>query len=151
MDGVVKEEDEDEDDEAMKKFMSSKNRIGDLPDYEALLENGDELYEGEFRRCAGLENEEAFLGVLGCIQGQWGSRRRRTVSPCEFSDWLPIGWKLLPGLKRKEGWVSVYCCRYISDFKPVLINNRRLGKIDEAYSVAKTLATRPAMMGRWGR
>ncbi|XP_058191926.1 uncharacterized protein LOC131308899 isoform X2 [Rhododendron vialii] len=92
------------------------NKNGVVVDFKA-LENGDELYAGEFRRrTVGLESEEQFLGVLGGLEGQWGSRRkkRRIVSACEFGDWLPVGWRLLLALKRKDGRVSVYCRRYIS-------------------------------------
>lgn len=93
------------------------NKNGVVVDLKALSEKGDEFYSGEFRRrCEGFQSEEAFLGFLGGIEGQWGSRRkrRRIVSACEFGDWLPIGWKLLLGLKRKDGLVSVYCRKYIS-------------------------------------
>lgn len=92
------------------------NKNGVVVDFKA-LENGDELYAGEFRRrTVGLESEEQFLGFLGGLEGQWGSRRkkRRIVSACEFGDWLPVGWRLLLALKRKDGRVSVYCRRYIS-------------------------------------
>lgn len=91
------------------------NKNGVVVDFKA-LENGDELYAGEFRRrTVGLESEEQFLGFLGGLEGQWGSRRkkRRIVSACEFGDWLPVGWRLLLALKRKDGRVSVYCRRYI--------------------------------------
>ncbi|GMP38980.1 hypothetical protein CsSME_00010011 [Camellia sinensis var. sinensis] len=92
------------------------NKNGVVVDFRA-LENGDELYGAELRRrTVGLEKEEEVLGFLRNFEGQWGSRRkkRKIVDASEFGDSLPIGWKLLLGLKRREGQVSVYCRRYIS-------------------------------------
>ncbi|PQP94812.1 uncharacterized protein Pyn_03861 [Prunus yedoensis var. nudiflora] len=50
------------------------------------------------------------------LGGQWGSRRkkRKIVDANEFGDALPVGWKLLLGLKRKEGRAWIYCRRFIS-------------------------------------
>ncbi|KAL6964271.1 hypothetical protein U1Q18_035328 [Sarracenia purpurea var. burkii] len=91
------------------------NKNGVAVDLKA-LENADELYAAELRtRTAGLETEEGVLGVLRNLEGQWGSRRkkRKIVDAGEFGDSMPIGWKLLLGLKRREGRVSIYCRRYI--------------------------------------
>ncbi|CAH9110368.1 unnamed protein product [Cuscuta epithymum] len=68
------------------------------------------------RRTEGLEGEAKLLGFLQSLNGQWGSRRkkRRIVDASQFGDTLPKGWKLLLSLKRKAGYVWVYCRRYIS-------------------------------------
>ncbi|CAK9174036.1 unnamed protein product [Ilex paraguariensis] len=92
------------------------NKNGVAVDLEALA-NSDDLYGAELRkRTMGLNNEAEVLGFLSGLEGQWGSRRkkRRIVDASEFGDALPISWKLLLGLKRREGRVSVYCRRYIS-------------------------------------
>ncbi|KAF4373712.1 hypothetical protein G4B88_030055 [Cannabis sativa] len=92
------------------------NRNGVAVDFSA-LGNADDPYGEEFRRrTVGLESEEALLGFLRELDGQWGSRRkkRKIVDASEFGDALPIGWKLLLGLKRKEGRAWIYCRRYIS-------------------------------------
>lgn len=67
------------------------------------------------RRTEGMDKEEELLGFLRDIGGQWCSRRRkrRIVDASEFGDILPVDWKLLLGLKRKEGRTWVYCRRYI--------------------------------------
>ncbi|XP_073014482.1 uncharacterized protein [Typha latifolia] len=74
-------------------------------------------FAGELRRMTeGLKSEEELLGFLNALDGQWGSRRRRRkiVEASGFGDHLPRGWKLLLGLKRKEGVTWVNCRRYVS-------------------------------------
>lgn len=68
------------------------------------------------RRTEGLSNEEELLGFLRDLPGQWGSRRkkRRIVDAADFGDVLPLSWKILLGLKRKDGRAWIYCRRYIS-------------------------------------
>lgn len=68
------------------------------------------------RRTEGLRTEEQLLGFLSGVEGQWGSRRkrRRFVDASIFGDVLPSGWKLLLGLKRKEGVTWLDCRRYVS-------------------------------------
>ncbi|XAR48737.1 hypothetical protein NMG60_11031653 [Bertholletia excelsa] len=93
------------------------NKNGVAVDFRALEESGDELYAAELRRrTVGLETERAILGFLSDLEGEWGSRRkkRKMVDACEFGDSLPVGWKLLLGLKKSEGRVSITCRRYIS-------------------------------------
>ncbi|XP_057804009.1 uncharacterized protein LOC131019482 isoform X1 [Salvia miltiorrhiza] len=93
------------------------NGRGEMVDFAELENKGDELYGEELkRRTAGLETEEAVLGVLRDLEGQWCSRRkkRKYVDAGTFGDVLPVGWKLLLGLRRRGYRVSVYCRRYIS-------------------------------------
>ncbi|KAM1210992.1 hypothetical protein ACFX2I_002785 [Malus domestica] len=81
------------------------------------LGNAEEPFGEELRRrTVGLETEEELLGFMRDLGGQWGSRRkkRKIVDASEFGDALPVGWKLLLGLKRKEGRAWIYCRRYIS-------------------------------------
>ncbi|CAK7328482.1 unnamed protein product [Dovyalis caffra] len=68
------------------------------------------------RRTEGMEKEEELLGFFRELGGQWCSRRkkRKIVDASEFGDFLPVGWKLILGLKRKEGRAWVYCRRYLS-------------------------------------
>lgn len=93
------------------------NGKGEMVDFTGLEKNGDELYGDELkRRTAGLETEEAVLGFLRDLEGQWCSRRkkRKYVDASVFGDALPVGWNLLLGLRRRDYRVSVYCRRYIS-------------------------------------
>ncbi|KAK6282313.1 hypothetical protein POUND7_016138 [Theobroma cacao] len=63
-------------------------------------------------------NEEALFGFMRDLGGQWCSRRRkrRIVNASILGDALPVGWKLLLGLKRREGRASVYCRRYLRHY-----------------------------------
>lgn len=73
-------------------------------------------FGGELRRrTAELKTEEDLLRFLNGLEGQWGSRRkkRKIVDASVFGDDLPRGWKLLLGLKRKEGVAWVNCRRYV--------------------------------------
>ncbi|KAL9174538.1 hypothetical protein ABFS82_02G058700 [Erythranthe guttata] len=93
------------------------NCKGEVVDFAELEKNGDELYREELkRRTEGLETEEGILGFLQGLEGQWCSRRkkRKYVDASVFGDALPIGWKLLLGLRRCDYRVSVYCRRCIS-------------------------------------
>lgn len=77
----------------------------------------EDPFRGELdMRSVGLKTEEEFLGLLGGLSGQWGSRRRkrRVVEAAEFGDVLPRGWKLILSLKKKEGRIWVHVRRYIS-------------------------------------
>ncbi|KAL2460424.1 Uncharacterized protein Adt_43844 [Abeliophyllum distichum] len=93
------------------------NVKGEVVDFENLEKNGDELYSEELRRrTMGMDTEEGVLGFLSGLEGQWCSRRkkRKYVDAGAFGDALPIGWKLLLGLRRRDFRVSVYCRRCIS-------------------------------------
>lgn len=92
------------------------NGKGELVNFAELEKKGDELYGDKLKqRTAGLETEEGMLGFLRDLEGQWCSRRkkRKYVDAATFGDALPVGWKLLLGLRRRDYRVSVYCRRYI--------------------------------------
>uniref|UniRef100_A0A7N0TW14 C2H2-type domain-containing protein n=1 Tax=Kalanchoe fedtschenkoi TaxID=63787 RepID=A0A7N0TW14_KALFE len=92
------------------------NRNGVVVDL-VVLENAVDPYGEELRRrTAGLESEEECLGFLRGLDGKWASKRRkrRIVDACAFGDHLPVTWKLLLALRRKEGRIWVYCRSYIS-------------------------------------
>lgn len=91
------------------------NRNGVPVDLLALANMEDPYGEELRRRTLGLDSEEKLLGFMRELGGQWGSRRkkRKIVDASEFGDALPVGWKLLLGLKRKEGRAWIYCRRYI--------------------------------------
>ncbi|GER55528.1 methyl binding domain protein [Striga asiatica] len=93
------------------------NARGEVVDFAELEEKGDELYSAELqKRTLGLETEEDVQGFLSGLEGQWCSRRkkRKYVDASLFGYVLPIGWKLLLGLRRRDYRVSVYCRRCIS-------------------------------------
>lgn len=92
------------------------NGKGEMVNFAELEKNGDELYGNELkRRTAGMETEEGILGFLRDLEGQWCSRRkkRKYVDAATFGDALPVCWKLLLGLRRRDYRVSIYCRRYI--------------------------------------
>ncbi|RZR99143.1 hypothetical protein BHM03_00028635 [Ensete ventricosum] len=91
------------------------NRNGRTVDLIALGQKVDPFSEELRRRTVGLTTEEHLLSFMSGLDGHWASRRRRRriVDASGFGDHLPRGWKLLLGLKRKEGDVWVYCRRYI--------------------------------------
>ncbi|KAL5563260.1 hypothetical protein UlMin_033007 [Ulmus minor] len=92
------------------------NKNGVPVDLSALASVEDPYGEELRRKTAGLESDEGLLEFMRELEGQWVSRRkkRRIVEASQFGDALPIGWKLLLGLKRKEGRAWIYCRRYIS-------------------------------------
>ncbi|CAM8987136.1 hypothetical protein QQ045_009533 [Rhodiola kirilowii] len=92
------------------------NTNGVVVDLVALKNVLDPYGEELKRRTAGLLSEEECLGFLRGLDGEWVSRRRkrRTVDACEFGDHLPVKWKLLLALRRREGRIWLYCRRYIS-------------------------------------
>lgn len=96
--------------------MEIVNRNGVAVDL-AALSNSEDPYGDELRRrTVGMESEEELLGFMRELGGQWGSRRkkRKIVDAGLFGDAFPVGWKLLLGIKRRDGRASIYCRRYIS-------------------------------------
>jgi len=91
------------------------NKNGVVIDFAALSEVEHPFAAEIARRTEGLREEEELLGFLSDLGGQWGSRRRkrRIVDAADFGDVLPLGWKLLLSLKRKDGRAWIYCRRYI--------------------------------------
>jgi hypothetical protein len=80
------------------------------------LAGKEDPYNEELRkRTAGFKSEAELLGFLGGLEGEWMSRRqrRRFVYASGFGDHLPKGWKLLLGLKRKEGIPWINCRRFV--------------------------------------
>ncbi|XP_020575711.1 uncharacterized protein LOC110021524 isoform X2 [Phalaenopsis equestris] len=92
------------------------NSKGVAVDLVALGQMEDPFGEELRRRSLGLKTEEQLLGFLSGVEGQWASRRkrRRFVDASHFGDVLPKSWKLLLGLKRKEGVAWLDCRRYVS-------------------------------------
>ena len=91
------------------------NKNGVVVDLEKLANAEDPFGEELRRRTVGMESEEALLGFMRELGGQWGSRRkkRKIVDAAAFGDALPVGWKLLLGIRRRDGRASIYCRRYI--------------------------------------
>ncbi|CAH9125665.1 unnamed protein product [Cuscuta epithymum] len=93
----------------------NKNSV--VVDFATLEDKGDVVFNEELRsRTVGLESEEEVLGFVRSLEGQWCSRRmkRKYVDASDFGDTLPVGWKLLIALRRRDGHVSLYCRRYVS-------------------------------------
>ncbi|CAN0880090.1 Methyl-CpG-binding domain-containing protein 8 [Linum grandiflorum] len=92
------------------------NKHGAVVDLGQLAGLEDPFREELRRRTVGMSKEDELLGFLGDLEGEWCSRRRRRkfVDAGVLGDALPVGWKLLLGLKRKEGRAWVYCRRYVS-------------------------------------
>ncbi|KAK4750031.1 hypothetical protein SAY87_027480 [Trapa incisa] len=93
-----------------------KNKNGVEVDIDALADLEDPYAEEFRKRTEGLQSEEELLSFLRDLGGEWGSRRKRRkiVDAGIFGDFLPVGWKLLLGLRRREGHASIYCRRYVS-------------------------------------
>lgn len=92
-----------------------KNKSGVEVDIDALAGLEDPYAEELRTRTEGLQSEEELLAFLRDLGGEWGSRRKRRkiVDAGIFGDSLPVGWKLLLGLRRREGRASIYCRRYV--------------------------------------
>lgn len=144
------------------------NCRGKVVDFAELENTGDELYNEELkRRTVGLETEDGVLGFLWGLEGQWCSRRRKRkyVDAGMFGDALPIGWKLLLGLRRRDFRVSVYCRRFVSPSGEQFISckeaaaflksyfgggaadehtDQKTGSIQQAYDISREKSSRPA-------
>ncbi|XP_021899804.1 uncharacterized protein LOC110816083 isoform X2 [Carica papaya] len=98
------------------KSLDIVNKNGVAVDLVALADLEDPYGEELRKRTEGMVSEEQLLGFLRDLGGQWCSRRRKRkiVDASIFKDVLPVGWRLLLGLKRKEGRAWIYCRRYIS-------------------------------------
>lgn len=95
--------------------LSNVNSNGVAVDFQE-LGNLDEYYSEQLKKkTEGLRIEEEALGFLRGLNGKWCSRRkkRKFVDASEFGDKFPVGWKILLGLRRRNGCVSVYCRRYV--------------------------------------
>ncbi|CAN1141759.1 Methyl-CpG-binding domain-containing protein 8 [Linum perenne] len=92
------------------------NKHGAVVDLVQLGSLEDPFREEIRRRTVGMTKEDELLGFLRDLEGEWCSRRRKRkfVDAGVLGDALPVGWKLLLGLKRKEGRAWVYCRRYVS-------------------------------------
>ncbi|KAK1259084.1 Methyl-CpG-binding domain-containing protein 8 [Acorus gramineus] len=104
------------DEELERRERETLSRDGKAVDVAGLAEKVDP-FGPEFRKRTGeLRSEEELLEYLNGLEGQWGSRRKRRkiVDAGDFGDELPKGWKLILGLKRKEGHVWLDCRRYVS-------------------------------------
>ncbi|XP_024162283.1 uncharacterized protein LOC112169480 isoform X3 [Rosa chinensis] len=100
------------------------------------LQNSENPFGDELRRrTLGLETEEELLGFMRELGGQWGSRRkkRKIVDATEFGDALPLGWKLLLGLKRKERRAWIYCRRYISPTGQQFLSCKEVASFLESF------------------
>jgi hypothetical protein len=91
------------------------NPKGVAVDLARLAELVDPYGEEMQKRTAGLGLESELLGFMNSLEGQWGSRRRRRkfVDAAIFGDHLPLGWKLILGIKRKERVAWINCRRYV--------------------------------------
>lgn len=95
------------------------NSNGVVVDLAALeeRENDGGLYAEELRkRAEGRQKEEELLEMLGAMDGDWCSRRkkRRVIDASLLGDALPVAWKIIVALRRKAGRFFPYCRRYIS-------------------------------------
>ncbi|KAJ0077833.1 hypothetical protein Patl1_36958 [Pistacia atlantica] len=92
------------------------NKNGRVVDIAGLGSLEDPYGEELRRRTEGMTwSEEELLSFMRDLGGQWCSRRkkRKIVDANLLGDILPVGWKLLLGLRRREGRASIYCRRYI--------------------------------------
>jgi len=73
-------------------------------------------YDAELhRRTAGMASEAELQGFIDSLGGKYVSQRqlRKNVDASFFGDYLPRGWKLQLGIKRKAGLVWVSCFSYV--------------------------------------
>ncbi|KAL6527265.1 methyl-CpG-binding domain-containing protein [Orobanche gracilis] len=91
------------------------NRDGVAVDFVAMGLVDHPYWEEIRRRTEGLESEGELKGFLGGFKGRWGSSRKkkRIVDASEFGTALPIGWKLVLSIEKKDGRAWLSCARYI--------------------------------------
>lgn len=100
------------------------NGNGEAVDFMVLEEHADDLFVAELtRRTVAVECEELGLEFFKGLEGQWCSRRkkRRIVDADMFGDWLPVGWKLVLALRRRDGVFSVYCRTFMRWFSYLIL------------------------------
>ncbi|XP_011626564.1 uncharacterized protein LOC18442920 isoform X2 [Amborella trichopoda] len=68
------------------------------------------------KRTAALENELELVEFLDGLGGEWVTKRkkRKMVDASDFGDGLPDGWKVILGIRKKEGKLFIDCRKYIS-------------------------------------
>lgn len=118
--------------------LETVNKNGVVVDLEKLSGMEDPFGDELRMRTEGMTgNEEALLGFMRDLGGEWCSRRRRRkiVDASILGDALPVGWKLLLGLKRKEGRASVYCRRYISPVGRHFLSCKEVSTFLKSYFV----------------
>ncbi|XP_031384270.1 uncharacterized protein LOC116198085 isoform X2 [Punica granatum] len=115
--------------------LEMKNKNGVVIDVDSLVGLEDPYGEELRKRTEGLQSEEELLAFMRDLGGEWGSRRKRRkiVDAGIFGDFLPIGWKLLLGLRRKEGRASVFCRRYVSPSGQQFISCKEIASYFRSY------------------
>uniref|UniRef100_A0A803LGP7 Uncharacterized protein n=1 Tax=Chenopodium quinoa TaxID=63459 RepID=A0A803LGP7_CHEQI len=114
------------------------NRNGVVVDLAALeeRENDGGPFAEELRKMAeGRVKQEELLEVLGAIEGDWCSRRkkRRVVDASLLGDALPVGWKIIVALRRKGGQFFPYCRRYLSPTGEQLSSCKEVSSYLQSY------------------
>ncbi|KAL6578352.1 methyl-CpG-binding domain-containing protein [Orobanche minor] len=113
------------------------NRDGVAVDFVALGLVDHPYWEEIRRRTKGLGSEGELKGFLGGFKGRWGSSRKkkRIVDASEFGTALPIGWKLVLSIEKKDGHAWLSCARYISGIP----SGQQFASCKEASSYLLTL------------
>ncbi|XP_044490544.1 uncharacterized protein LOC123214671 isoform X2 [Mangifera indica] len=112
------------------------NKNGGVVDIVALGSLEDPYGEELRGRTEGMiGSEEELLSFMRDLGGQWCSRRkkRKIVDANLLGDILPVGWKLLLGLRRREGRASIYCRRYISPGGQHFLSCREVSEYLQSY------------------
>ncbi|XP_010530617.1 PREDICTED: uncharacterized protein LOC104807164 isoform X2 [Tarenaya hassleriana] len=115
--------------------LESVNKNGVRVDLAALSTLEDPYGPEIRRRTEGLCGEEELLGFLSSLGGEWCSRRRKRkiVDAGVLGDFLPVGWKLLLALKRKERRAWVYCRRIVSPGGRHLLSCKEVSEYLRSY------------------
>ncbi|KAL9228725.1 hypothetical protein vseg_004274 [Gypsophila vaccaria] len=123
----TEEEEEDDEDEETRANVAVEegererekevvNRKGEVVDLGELGKEEDPYREELRRMTEGKETAQELLGFVEELEGEWGSRRRKRkiVDASLIGDALPLGWKILMAIKKKQGRASLFCRRFIS-------------------------------------